>query len=182
MIQPGARTPAPEPLVLVQDLANTVDLEMENDQLRSPADLASFAAEHGLRLTFSADDLAEVLEFREALRDVCQAHAGVDVPAASGAVLERRLARAPLRLALGADGSAVVQPAADLGGLDALVARMAADIAASVVDGTWRRLKACAADTCRWVYYDRSPAGRSRWCTMALCGSRNKMRQYRART
>lgn len=182
MIQPGARTPAPEPLVLVQDLVNTVDLELERDQLRSPADLASFVAEHGLRLTFSADDLTEVLEFREAVRDVCQAHAGVDVPAASVAVLERRLVRAPLRLALGDDGSAVVQPAADLSGLDALVARMAADIAGAVVDGTWRRLKACAADTCRWVYYDRSPAGRSRWCTMALCGSRNKMRQYRART
>jgi predicted RNA-binding Zn ribbon-like protein len=39
-----------------------------------------------------------------------------------------------------------------------------------------------AADTCRWVYYDRSPAGRSRWCTMSLCGARNKMRKYRARS
>lgn len=167
--------------MLVQDLANTVDLEMERDQLRSPADLTDFAAAHGLRLKFSAEDLAEALEFREALRDVCQAHAGVDTPAASGVVLDRLLTQAPLRLVLGVDGSAAVQPAEGLSGLDALVARMAADIAASVVDGTWPRLKACAADSCRWVYYDRSPAGRSRWCTMALCGSRNKMRQYRAR-
>ena len=27
VIQPGERSPAPEPLVLVQDLVNTVDLE-----------------------------------------------------------------------------------------------------------------------------------------------------------
>ena len=182
MIQPGARTPAPEPLVLVQDLANTVDLERESDRLRSPGDLTDFAAEHGLRLDFSAGDLADVLEFREAVRDVCQAHAGVEVPVASTVVLDRLLAQAPLRLALGSDGSASVQPAAELTGLSALTARMAADIAAAVVDGTWPRLKACAADSCRWVYYDRSPAGRSRWCTMALCGSRNKMRQYRARS
>ncbi|MEU4292611.1 CGNR zinc finger domain-containing protein [Kribbella sp. NPDC026596] len=65
--------------------------------------------------------------------------------------------------------------------MQALVARLAAVISASVVAGNWPRLKACAADTCRWVYYDRSPAGRSRWCTMSLCGSRNKMRKYRAR-
>nr|WP_275402530.1 CGNR zinc finger domain-containing protein [Streptomyces sp. SID13031] len=169
-------------MVLVQDLANTVDLEMERDQLRSPGDLADFAAVHRLRLTFTAEDLVEILEFREALRDVCQAHTGVEVPAASGVVLDRLLAQAPLRLVLGTDGSAVVQPAAELIGVSALTARMAADIAAAVVDGTWPRLKACGADTCRWVYYDRSPAGRSRWCTMAICGSRNKMRQYRART
>ncbi|MEU6854644.1 CGNR zinc finger domain-containing protein, partial [Actinacidiphila alni] len=28
----------------------------------------------------------------------------------------------------------------------------------------------------------RSPSGRSRWCTMAICGSRAKMRAYRSRT
>lgn len=181
MIQPGARTPAPERLVLVQDLANTVDLEMERDELRSPAELAGFAAAHGLELRFTPAELAEVLELREALRDVCQAHAGVDVPAASAVVLDRALGHASLVLSLDSSGGAVVRPAPGLAGLPALVARMAADINAAVIDNTWPRLKACAADSCRWVYYDRSPAGRSRWCTMAICGSRNKMRQYRAR-
>ncbi|MFE7121750.1 CGNR zinc finger domain-containing protein, partial [Streptomyces sp. NPDC057654] len=33
---------------------------------------------------------------------------------------------------------------------------------------------------CQWVFYDRSPAGRGRWCSMAVCGSRAKMRAYRA--
>ncbi|WP_251499189.1 CGNR zinc finger domain-containing protein, partial [Actinacidiphila cocklensis] len=60
-----------------------------------------------------------------------------------------------------------------------LTAAVAAAIVRATADGTWPRLKACAADTCRWVYYDRSPAGRSRWCTMAICGSRAKMRTYR---
>ncbi|TCC62142.1 zf-CGNR multi-domain protein [Kribbella pittospori] len=182
VIQPGERTPAPEPLTLVQDLVNTVDLELEQDALMSPADLSAFCADHGLSgPRFGRADLAEVLTLREALRDVCQAHAGIDVPAESLAALDRLLAEAPLTLALSADGGATVRPADGLTGVQALVSRLAADIATSVAVGNWPRLKACAADTCRWVYYDRSPAGRSRWCTMSLCGSRNKMRKYRAR-
>jgi predicted RNA-binding Zn ribbon-like protein len=182
VIQPGERSPAPEPLALVQDLVNTVDLEMEQDALTRPADLSTFCADHGLTgLRFDWADLEEALILREAVRDVCQAHAGVDVPAASLATLDRLLAEAPLRLALAADGGATVRPVDGLRNVQALVAQLAADITASVADGTWPRLKACAADSCRWVYYDRSPAGRSRWCTMSLCGARNKMRKYRAR-
>ena len=181
VIQPGERNPAPEPLALVQDLINTVDLELENDALLAPADLSTFCSDHGLLgLRFGRDDLAQVLMLREALRDVCQAHAGVDVPAESLALLDRLLADASLTLVLSADGTATVRPADGLRGVPALVARLAADITAAVAAGTWPRLKACAADTCRWVYYDRSPAGRSRWCTMSLCGARNKMRRYRA--
>jgi predicted RNA-binding Zn ribbon-like protein len=78
-----------------------------------------------------------------------------------------------------ATGGATLRPVVGLTGTDALTALVAAAVAASVVDGNWPRLKACASDTCRWVYYDRSPAGRSRWCTMAICGSRAKMRTYR---
>jgi predicted RNA-binding Zn ribbon-like protein len=60
-----------------------------------------------------------------------------------------------------------------------MIATVAAAIAAATVEGTLPRLKACSAHQCRWVYYDRSPAGRSRWCTMSICGSRAKMRAYR---
>ncbi|WP_369931434.1 CGNR zinc finger domain-containing protein [Plantactinospora sp. BC1] len=34
---------------------------------------------------------------------------------------------------------------------------------------------------CRWLHYDRSPAGRSRWCTMGICGSRATTRAHRQR-
>lgn len=63
----------------------------------------------------------------------------------------------------------------------ALVSRVAAAIAQAHADGTWPRLKACEAPDCHWVYYDRSPAGRGRWCSMAVCGARAKMRRYRAK-
>ena len=48
-------------------------------------------------------------------------------------------------------------------------------------DGTWSRLKVCAADDCRWIFYDRTKPGRGRWCEPELCGNRVKTRAYRER-
>jgi predicted RNA-binding Zn ribbon-like protein len=182
MNQPGDRLAAPSVLALAQDLANTVDIEMGVDRLGDPADLAAFAAAHELpNLVVSKRDLARCLEFREALRDACQAHAGVDVPPESAEVLDRALARAPLLLAIDRSGAGRVTVAPTVQGLDALVAQVAAGIVTALTDDTWSRLKACAADGCRWVFYDHSPAGRGRWCTMKVCGSRAKVSTYRQR-
>jgi predicted RNA-binding Zn ribbon-like protein len=178
--QPGVRVPAPAPLNLVQDLVNTVDLEGGTEWLRTPADLARWAGERGLDDGgFDAAALDDVLALREALRAVCLAHAGTDVPADTADVLGRLLECGPLRLDIDAEGAATVRPAAGLTGAPALIAAVASAVVRATADGTWPRLKACASDTCRWVYYDRSPAGRGRWCTMAICGSRAKMRAYR---
>ncbi|MBY8876906.1 CGNR zinc finger domain-containing protein [Actinacidiphila acidipaludis] len=182
MEQPGVRDPAPAPLDVVQDLVNTVDLEGGDEGWRTPADLAAWLRARGIVPGEpDAGTLAAAVVLREALRDVCSAHTGVDVPADALRDLNALLAAAPLRLVADAEGGARVRPAAGLTGLPALTAEVAAAVSAAVAEGTWQRLKACAADTCRWVYYDRSPAGRSRWCTMAICGSRAKMRTYRRR-
>jgi len=182
--QPGERPAAPGPLRLVQDLVNTVDLEQGDDVLSDPEALAAWARRQGAdpgRAGFGRAGLADVLELREALRDVCSAHAGAAVPAHRLASLDRLLAAAPLRLAVDAEGGARVVAAPGLAGAAALTARVAEAVAAAVADGTWPRLKTCSMDSCRWAYYDRSPGGRSRWCTMAICGSRAKMRAYRGR-
>lgn len=173
---------APESLRLVQELVNTLDIEAGTDGLASPADLARFADDHGLaRYRLGPADLADLRELREALRAACTAHTGTAVPPEAAASLERLLNAAPLALRLGSRGEAVLRPASGRTGLPALTAQLAARIATAAGEGTWQRLKACEAHDCRWVYYDRSPAGRSRWCSMAVCGSRAKMRTYRAR-
>lgn len=182
MRQPGDRSPAPPALELVQDLANTIDIEMARDTLRSPADLAQFAHDHGVKeLRPSRRDLGAILEFRELVRDACAANAGHDVPSASLDRLNEQLGEAPLKVTIDETGSATLAPADRLKGSNALVAHLAAAIATAQAAGTWRRLKACEAHNCRWVFYDRSPAGRGRWCTMSICGSRAKMRAYRDR-
>ncbi|WP_030194039.1 CGNR zinc finger domain-containing protein [Streptomyces sp. NRRL S-87] len=157
------RAPAPGGLALVEALINTLRVDTGEDRL---------AAEFGL----SGAALTEAADLREALRAACLAHAGHAMSDAAHAGLNDVLAAAPLTLSVTPDGTAALRPTGD-----GLPARVAAAIAEAVAAGTWQRLKACAADDCRWAYYDRSPAGRGRWCTMSVCGSRAKMRTYRSR-
>ena len=42
------------------------------------------------------------------------------------------------------------------------------------------RVRICASETCSTRFYDRSPAGRRRWCSMELCGNQAKARRHRA--
>lgn len=43
-----------------------------------------------------------------------------------------------------------------------------------------QRVRTCAAEDCELLFVDASRPGRRRWCSMARCGSRAKMRRHRA--
>jgi predicted RNA-binding Zn ribbon-like protein len=165
------RSPAPGGLALVESLVNTVDLESGADALDTAEGRARFG------IAEAEAEVARARELRESLRVALLAHAG-HPPHRTVTPLGELLAAAPLLLTVdAADGSATLTPA------DArpLLSRVAAAVAESLVAGTWTRLKACEAVDCHWAYYDRSPAGRGRWCSMQVCGARAKMRRYRAR-
>ncbi|WP_059007246.1 CGNR zinc finger domain-containing protein [Streptomyces specialis] len=158
----------PGGLVLIEELINTLTLPS------GPDTLAGFAERHGLPLPGLAT-------LREALREACVAHTGPDMRPERAAELTGLLAAAPLTLTVDAAGRATLAPAPGLSPTAAFTARVAASIAAAETDGAWARLKACEDETCRWAYYDHSPAGRRRWCSMQVCGARAKMRSYRAK-
>jgi predicted RNA-binding Zn ribbon-like protein len=164
------RSAAPGALALVESLVNTLDLETGADTLDTRQGRGRFG------ITDSA--LEEARELRESLRAVLLAHAG-HPPHRTVTPLGELLSRAPLYLAVDQrDGSAGIAAPADTA---PLLSRVAAAVAEALVAGTWTRLKACEAEDCHWAYYDRSPAGRGRWCSMQVCGARAKMRRYRAR-
>ncbi|MGW1543947.1 CGNR zinc finger domain-containing protein [Streptomyces sp. NPDC002309] len=164
-----ARLPAPGGLALVEALVNTVDLESGRDAL----DMADGRAPFGI----GERDLHDARELRESLRAACLAHAG-HPPHRTVTPLGELLARAPLYVAVDErDGSARLVPAEG----ETLLARVAAAVAQALTEGTWQRLKGCELPDCHWAYYDRSPAGRGRWCSMSVCGARAKMRRYRAK-
>ena len=50
--------------------------------------------------------------------------------------------------------------------------------ARAMIDGTWPRLKACPGRHCGWVFYDHSRNQSARWCSMKVCGDREKARAY----
>ena len=86
--------------------------------------------------------------------------------------------RSGLQVSFAGDAAPIVV-AAD--GADRVLGTMLAAIADSMHDGHWQRMKACRNERCRWVFYDHSRNRTGTWCSMRICGNRNKVRAHRAR-
>jgi predicted RNA-binding Zn ribbon-like protein len=65
--------------------------------------------------------------------------------------------------------------------LDQARASIASSLAHFLADDDASRLRACANPGCRYVFVDRSPTGRRRWCNMRTCGNQAKVARHRAR-
>jgi predicted RNA-binding Zn ribbon-like protein len=168
-------------LELVRAFVNTRDVEEDVDALESPEALVAWLRERELAGTATAAterDRARALSLREALRDHLLANDGAALPVESAEVVERQARRSRLRLEI-RTGEAVVSSSAP--GVDGALGEILAAIARAMLNGTWARLKACAADTCRWAYVDRSRNRSRHWCAMEVCGNREKVRAFRAR-
>ena len=162
---------APGDLEIVRELINTLDVEDDEDQLDS-----AWLRKNGLaRADVSDDDVERTRELREALRDLLDHH--VPNPADR---LNEIAAAAPLTVAFDEHGHAHLHPTGE--GFAEVAARVLAIVERAQADGTWERMKACAADTCRWAFYDQSRNRSRQWCDMAVCGNRAKARSYRKRT
>jgi predicted RNA-binding Zn ribbon-like protein len=174
--QPGGREPAPGALALVQDLVNTVDREHGPDLLDDVDGLADWLARRGLAANgVSTRDLRHAREVREALRGLLLANNGGLEPEGARAALEATAARAGLVVRLPPGGAALAPVST---GVDGALGRVVAAAAVAMWDGTWGRLKACPRDRCQWAFFDRSPNASASWCSMAVCGSREKASAY----
>jgi predicted RNA-binding Zn ribbon-like protein len=173
----------PRELELVRLFVNTLDVEQQAESLADPGDLAAWLAEHGLApagTVTQATDLAEAVALREALRTLLLANNGVEADVAAATVTLDDAARlAGLTLRFGADGSTRLEPAA--AGVRGALGRLLAGVAAAMAAGTWTRLKACRAEDCRWAFYDHARNQSRSWCSMRVCGNREKARAYRRR-
>lgn len=126
--------------------------------------------------------LRRIRRTRAALRELADS-TYEDRPPEPGAIAEvnRALrARQVLQLVPGPDGCRldhrhVGDP------VDDALANLAEPIVREIAAGRPERLRACASDTCRWIFYDDSRTGRRRWCDMASCGNRAKAARHRAR-
>jgi predicted RNA-binding Zn ribbon-like protein len=140
---------------------------------------AASLATHG---TTEARALDKVKTVRDALREVADAVAH-DRPPTDEALTEVNRAiqsRERVELVKEADGvsighSHVGDP------LDDALARLADPLVHEIQNGRGDRVRICANDTCRWVFFDESRAGRRRWCDMSTCGNQAKAARHRAR-
>ncbi|HVB37746.1 MAG TPA: ABATE domain-containing protein [Vicinamibacterales bacterium] len=140
--------------------------------------------------------LAGARALREGLHAIFSAVAAHrEVPAEWQALLNAALAPSLARLQLtapaGASGPAV---AADDGSrftwrwdfddraLDGVLAPVVESAADLLTSPDLARVRECEADSCAWLFIDRSRNRSRRWCDMAVCGNRAKARRYQART
>jgi predicted RNA-binding Zn ribbon-like protein len=177
---------APGRLELVRRFVNTRDVAAGQDALAPPAGLGDWLRGAGLLEASTGDpvaaDRAHAVEVREALRAVLLAnHDDQAAPAVAMRVLNGALRRARVSIAFSVTGPAqwTVEPAS--GEVDGAIGRLLSVVIEAMPAGTWRRLKVCASDDCRWAFYDRSRARSGKWCSMGACGNRAKQRAWRVR-
>jgi predicted RNA-binding Zn ribbon-like protein len=182
----------PDGLANTYDFANSLDLRHfthfgvehpQSDKLGGPKDLADWMQQHGLgadggRITSAMFETA--LRLRGALRDYLQCEPAErrrnrDVLGE----LDHALAPFPLRVVVRAGRGAILAAAREdaLAGLSAI----AIELHDATLLGTLDRLKMCASEECRRVFFDRSKPATRRWCMSTLCGNRMKTRAYRER-
>lgn len=194
-VQPGGRSPAPGELAVVQAFINSFfDLETEwgADLFATPERLARWLSDRGLvpgGTTLRARDRTRAVTVREGLRGLAAANndawervsadeivlAGEARPDTSLTELNRAAGGAGVEVQLQPDGPRF---AASGAGLDRALGVLLAITATSMLDGSWRRLKACPGHYCGWAFYDHSRNQTGRWCSMSVCGGRAKARAH----
>jgi predicted RNA-binding Zn ribbon-like protein len=182
----------PDELANLYDFANSLDVRhfthhgvqhMQSDGLRDPRELAAWMSQRGLlavgaRITPAMFDAA--LQLRRGVRtylacDPIERRNNKDALRP----LNNALRAFPLVVEAPSDRDMALGPARNdpLAGLSAI----AAELYLGSVKGTLDRLKMCAAEECRRVFFDRSKPATRRWCMSTLCGNRMKTRTYRER-
>lgn len=124
--------------------------------------------------------LLRARELREALARVCSGEGGRDAWRRVADRVERAAASASfVRANADAGGTGSWQLGPELGlelPLQA-ISRAAGDLLETTPT---RDIRTCADPGCGWLFVDRT--GRRRWCSMAACGNRQKVRRHAART
>lgn len=189
---------------LCLDFANTVDRsargERRHEYLSDYPDLVAWGRRVGVLADDEAGRLLEGLESRTldaedvfcralALRDAVQetfyaVAAGEEPPAPGLGVIEEefREALAHSRITRGEDGFwwAGLAGGGELGKMLWPVARSAEDLLTASMPSELERVKRCPGDEglCGWLFLDSTKNRTRRWCSMAGCGSRAKMRRF----
>jgi predicted RNA-binding Zn ribbon-like protein len=157
------------------------------ETLVTPEDLGEWLVEASVvdaRPTVAPALLEEARRLREAVDAAVVAQLeGAPLPATALARIDAWLPAATLcrTLALAPDGTAALGPAAPADPARHALGLVALDAAEMLGTDERGRLRICASESCSARFFDRSPAGRRRWCSMRGCGNAAKARRHRAR-
>jgi predicted RNA-binding Zn ribbon-like protein len=192
MSKHSRRFQVPDELAHLYDFANSLDVRyfthhgvqhVQGDELTGPLELGVWMSQRGLsakdtKITTAMFDSA--LQLRAGIRSFLQcdpAERRQDNAAVRS--LNKTMKLFPLLAEARGDRSMALGAARRdaLAGLSVVVA----ELYDGSINGTLDRLKMCAAEECRRVFFDRSKPATRRWCMSTLCGNRIKTRTYRER-
>jgi predicted RNA-binding Zn ribbon-like protein len=176
-----AKNPLQPEIDLLVAFVNTHDLEEETDAIADPDLLRTWIAEQAGEYLpdIDADDARRVRELREALRALLRTNNGGEAEARELQALRDAAERSRYRLSFDPAGRLSLAPArADLSGFES---RLLLAIERLQCEDAWPRLKACTDEGCQWAFYDATRNRSRTWCSMDVCGNREKTKRYRQR-
>lgn len=180
-LQPGGRSPAPGELAVVQSFLNTHrDLRNNYTETFISGDaLATWLVARGLLslgCRLHEGDLHRALAVREGLRALAFRNNGHSIDESVIEAMHGASTDARTRIRIEPDGPRFLLDAD--GGLDGAIGAVYAIVGQAMMDGSWQRIKACPGRHCGWVFFDNSRNQSARWCSMNVCGDREKARTY----
>jgi predicted RNA-binding Zn ribbon-like protein len=166
------------------DLLNTtpVDGGIRQDLIATGEGYARWLAAARVSVDAAPIEIGELQAFRDILRgtvDLLRSRA--PLPADVIAAVNARLRGTVVRFALVPDGPGLRLEETLDAGANGAAGIVAEDFARFVSDHEPERLKRCSNPACTMVFYDRGKNNARRWCTMSLCGNRDKVARYRSR-
>lgn len=180
----------PPELALLYDFVNSLDrrryvesgvTHVGGDEIETPRSLEAWMRERGLLRRgehVDAGNYRAALELRKTLRDfllIPPEHRPQAKEAARQLTAASR--KFPLILAVSDNGAVELAPVPGSNALGYVLKQMIG----LAETGRLARLKTCASDECRWIFFDRSKPANRHWCSSAICGNRQKTRAYRER-
>ncbi|EOV2221068.1 MULTISPECIES: CGNR zinc finger domain-containing protein [Pseudomonas] len=186
----AALTELPIPLVLADhpalDLLNTqmmVDGQ-RRDLLNSDADATEWLDRIGIALPGEAaigdgQLLGQLRALRECFEVLLVARRENRV--ADPAALNAFLLHAVPQLVWEEAGAPVLDRFRQSDAVSQCLARLAFAAAELLADGDFNLVRKCESADCSLMFYDRTKSHKRRWCSMALCGNRHKVAEFRKR-
>jgi predicted RNA-binding Zn ribbon-like protein len=176
--------PAPGDLELVRAFLSLHDHERGNpDSLRPSLETVRWwLGSKGLvdaGETTRDQDLAWALRIRDALTAKVRENMGDEPDADANALLNRAADETGLRVCFGCDDEKPIHVEAT--GVRGAVGRILGTAFLAELDGRWERLRVCHDEGCSAIFFDRSKNRSGKWCSMAVCGNRAKVRAFRER-